>query len=105
MRVCAKCLCASPDESMAAAYEMLGWKSGEFVRPDSLDVERLRRMGCSCGDFLGHGLLRAPLANARRGPLGMRNEHALTKDKSAVPANPALSAPPADNVALSGSDR
>lgn len=92
MRVCAKCLCASPDESMAAAYEMLGWKSGEFARPDSLDVERLRRLDCSCGDFLGHGLLRAPLA----------------KNDSALHTHPPVSAtlaPPADNVALSGSDR
>ena len=50
MRVCTRCMCADAEDSMAAAYEVLGWSSPERVRPDSLDVERLQRLGCTCGE-------------------------------------------------------
>ncbi len=62
MRVCARCMCADAEDSMAVAYEVLGWSSPERVQPDSLDVERLRRLGCSCSEFPGSGLARTPRA-------------------------------------------
>lgn len=72
MRVCTKCLCANAGESMAAAYEMLGWRSPESLRPGSLDIDRLRRLGCSCGEFPDRGLSGPPEAGRRHAPRGMR---------------------------------
>ena len=50
MRVCARCMCADAEDSMAAAYEVLGWSRAERLHPDSLDIERLQRLGCTCGE-------------------------------------------------------